>query len=65
MNHEVTEVIKDAALRSTPPIGVSMFGTSIGLSDMVYAITILYVALQILVISPKVYNIFKKRRSGD
>lgn len=65
MSTKVTDLIGDAAVKSTPPIGISILGATMHLEHWVYIATFIYIVLQIVVIIPKVINVFKRRRSND
>lgn len=65
MKTQVQEFIADAAVRSTPPVTVSVIGSAMHLAEWVYIATLVYLVLQVIVIFPKVVNTFQRRRSDD
>jgi len=60
MENNISPVIQDALVRSAPPLTVVGISLETCLSNTVYAITAVYVILQIVVIIPKVLNVLRK-----
>ena len=54
--------VLDAVARVAPPAAVSYLGlTSACLSNTVYVLTIVYILFQIIIMLPKVKNVFKSK----
>ena len=56
------EMINETLIKNAPPITVSVLSWDIQLSSTVYLLTLAYLVLQIIVISPKVLQIFKRKK---
>lgn len=63
MDSDKTEVLEIVA-RTTPPATVSFLGlTQACLSNTVYVLTIVYILFQLIVMFPKVKEVFKKKEN--
>ena len=58
------EMINETLIKNAPPITVSVLSWDIQLSSTVYLLTLAYLVLQIIVISPKVLQLFKRKKDG-
>lgn len=62
---DMTEVISDAALRSSPPVAITVLGVNVQLPTIVYGLTILYIVAQLIVITPKVLRVIRGKHGKD
>lgn len=65
MQDNKAEVL-DTVARAAPPATVSFLGlTQTYLSNTVYALTIVYIIFQLIVMFPKVKEVFKKKEKNE